>query len=451
MTMCLEKARRAWVRLPRPLHAALLELKAEHPKPVVFGTSHAVRFEPRLTDWRLTTTTPGPFDINGEIVRAETLNALGVAWAKHLPPFSNDKRTQTPLVPLADVLADLPQPIFDWLSGTPPIEKHAGGILFEALGVLLPDFRGESYNPSRELTLALDEVAFRRSGGTLRQDGPTSPLLSPLLMAALARCLDPEGVPWRNSNIDGRNMRSLLDTDGAGLIVLRTRNATAENPNGENYWTVPHHMRPVAQALANGETDPFRLTVLCPDAYKLWVANNLPINLVPPHPRLLDLIGVVKRKGKYDWRLTKDGQFIQPRVAAFLRAYESGTAAVPDDTPYDGEGVDIVLPDDDGPADSDWDILGATPEQVAYLEQPGFGITPETPGAADTISALDHLIAMAANAPLTIQTLTAAKEGVGGLVKQIVEAPVPSNADLAAAGARRRGDISATDADFDIL
>jgi len=399
MVLCLEKARRAWIRLPRPLHAALLELRAEHPRPVVFGTSQFVRFERGLTDWKLTDIKPGPFGINGEIVSGATLNRLGMAFAKHLQPLSNDKRTLTPLMPLADVLAELPQPIIDWLSGTPPIEKHEGGILFEVLGVLLPTFRGDGYNPSRELTLALEELAFRRSGGVLRKDGPASPYLEPHVADILRRILDENGVPWKDGGIDGRLIRSLGDKDGAGLVTLRTLPGREHFTVADQEWAVPHMMRAVARALVDGETDPFKLAVLMPDAYRIWLADGLPVSSVPPHPRLLALIGVIKRKGKYDWQFVKDYADIQHRMAAFLRAYERGDV-VPDDTPYDGSGVDIVLPDSDGPADEDWAALDMSPAPA------------------------------------------------------VIEAPVPSNADLEAMHqqrAARSGDISVTPDEFDIL
>ena len=79
MTLCLEKARRAWVRLPRPLHAALLELRERHPRPVEFSTSQFVRFEPHLTRWRLIDIKPIPSDINpAERVDAASLNTLSL-------------------------------------------------------------------------------------------------------------------------------------------------------------------------------------------------------------------------------------------------------------------------------------------------------------------------------------------------------------------------------------
>lgn len=438
MSLCLEKARRAWVRLPRPLHAALLELRDEHPRPVLFSTSHAVRFEPRLTDWKLTTTVEVPNGINGEPARAEKLNWLGMAFAKHLQPLSGDKRTNTPLMPLADILAELPEPAIQWISTT-PIVKHPGGILFEALGVLLPDFTGEVYRPSRELGLALEEMAFRSGGGAFRSDGPAHPLLSPALTAALKLCMDGKGAPWRTSEIDGRLLRPLLATDGAGIVELRTTGMDA-NTREERHWTVPYNMRRVAKGLLDGHTDPFYLLALCPDDYQHWVANGLPIDTVPKHPRLLSLIGLVKRKGKYDWTLTPVGRDIQPRVAAHLRAYLTGTGAVADDAAYDGDGVDIILPED---AENPWDILGEITGTVpdadarAYADADGFTIEPATPGAADTLAALDSLIAVAGDAA------------------KIVQAPVPSNAELAAAKARREArhpvaDLSLDD-EFDIL
>ena len=438
MSLCLEKARRAWVRLPRPLHAALLELRDEHPRPVLFSTSHAVRFEPRLTDWKLTTTVEVPNGINGEPARAEKLNWLGMAFAKHLQPLSGDKRTNTPLMPLADILAELPEPAIQWISTT-PIQKHPGGILFEALGVLLPDFTGEVYRPSRELGLALEEMAFRSGGGAFRSDGPAHPLLSPMLVAALKLCMEGKGAPWRTSEIDGRLLRPLLASDGAGIVDLRTTGMDA-NTREEKHWTVPYNMRRIAKGLIDGHTDPFYLLTLCPDDYQSWVANGLPIDTVPKHPRLLALLGLVKRKGKYDWTLTPVGRDIQPRVAAHLRAYLTGTGAVADDAAYDGDGVDIILPED---ADNPWDILGEITGTVpdadarASADADGFTIEPATPGAADTLAALDSLIAVAGDAA------------------KIVQAPVPSNAELAAAKARREArhpvaDLSLDD-EFDIL
>lgn len=347
MAFLVEKARRAWVRLPRPLHAALAELRAEHPRPVVFGTSHSVRFEPRLSDWRLIDIKPAPNPINpAETVHVASLNRFGAAFAKHLPPLSADRRTLAPLMPLADILADLPPAILSWLSGTPPIAKHDGGILFEALGVLMLDHRGDAYNPSRELLMALDELDFRRRGGVVRQDGPVAPLLSSELTDVLRLVMQRGGVPWKESKIDGRLVRSIGTTDGAGLLGLRTIAGQTHLSVNDQEWAVPHMMRPVVQAILDGETDPFRLLVLTPKAYQEWVADGLPINSVPPHPRLLALIGIIRRKGKYDWQFAKGYAEMQQRIAAHLRAYYSGTSAVADDSAYDGAGVDITLPDD---------------------------------------------------------------------------------------------------------
>lgn len=425
MTMCLEKARRAWVRLPRPLHGALLELRSEHPRPVVFGTSQFVRFEPRLRDWGLTEITTAPNGINDEQVQVVSLNRLGIAFAKHLTALPTDRRSLPPLVPLADILADLPQPVFDWISAPPPIEKHPGGILFEAMGVLLPNFRGDAYNASRELTLALEEVAFRRSGGALRKDGPAVSFLSPELTDALRRILDSNGIPWKDGGIDGRAIRSICDTDGCGLVTLR--DVHADPAPGEparvyvkdREWVVPHHMKPIARALVDGEIDPFKLVILMPSAYREWVADGLPINAVPDHPRLLALIGVIKRKGKYDWAFVKDYFDVQPRVAAFLRAYENGVT-VPDDAAYDGSGVDIMLPDDPEP---DFDL---------GLDNPFDILSGMTGAPADPTA-----------------RARAAEEG------HVIEAPVPSNAELARARAEREArqpvaDLSLDD-EFDIL
>lgn len=391
MTLCLEKARRAWVRLPRPLHATLLELREDHPRPVVFSTSQFVRFEPRLTDWNLTATVEVPNGINGDPIRAEKLNGLGLAFAKHLGPLSGDRRTLAPLIPLADVLADLPQPVLDWITGPPPIAKHVGGILFEALGVLIPTFRGDAYNPSRELTLAIAELAQRKAGGAIGRDGPAASYLDPKVADILRRILDENGVPWKDAGIDGRHLRSIASTDGAGLVYLRVTADTETSEVKDQEWAVPHPLKPVARALVDGVTNQFELVTLLPDSYREWVASGLPINLVPAHPRLLALIGVIRKKGKYDWQFTVDGRDIQPRLAAFLRASDTGGIA-PDDTPYEGEGVGIMLPDvgGDGPADL---TLDADEDPWAALD-----LSPTRP---------------------------------------VIEAPVPSNADLAAAKERR--------------
>ena len=416
MTLCLEKARRAWVRLPRPLHAALLELRERHPRPVEFSTSQFVRFEPHLTRWRLIDIKPIPSDINpAERVDAASLNTLGLAFASKLEPLSSDKRTNTPLIPLADILAALPRPILEWLSSPAPIEKHAGGILFEALGVLLLDRRGESYYPSRELLMALEELHFRQTGGAFRQDGPVSPILSAEHAAALRSCMSPEGVAWRSGNVDGRVLRPLLDTDGAGLVMLR-------EINGVQKWVVPHMMRNVAQALIDGETDPFRLLVLTPTEYQEWIANRCPPVMVPANPKLLALIGLVKKKGKYDWKLTPLGDDIAGRVAAFLAAYDAGAPVGPDDSAHytHHEGVEIVLPDDPEP---DFDL---------GLDNPFDILSGMTGAPADPTA-----------------RARAAEEG------HVIEAPVPSNAELARARAEREArqpvaDLTLDD-EFDIL
>ncbi|QHJ75312.1 hypothetical protein DELTA_119 [Brevundimonas phage vB_BsubS-Delta] len=384
----------------------------------MFSTSQFVRFERLLTDWHLTEITTAPNGINGEQVQVSALNRLGIAWAKHLPPLTNDKRTLPPLMLLADILADLPQSVFDWISGPPPIQKHAGGIMFEALGVLIPNHRGDAYNPSLELTLALDELAFRKTGRAVRQDGPASPFLDDAVAAALRRILDRNGVAW-GDGIDGRIIRGISDKDGAGLVSMRAIPGREVFSVKDEQWFVPHMMQPVARALVDGELDPFKLITLMPNAYREWVADGLPINMVPPHPRLLALIGVIKKKGKYDWQFVRGYDDFRLRMAAFLRAYENG-ATVPDDAPYDGSGVEIVLPDDPEP---DFDL---------GLDNPFDILSGMTGAPADPTA-----------------RARAAEEG------HVIEAPVPSNAELARARAEREArqpvaDLSLDD-EFDIL
>lgn len=461
MTLCLEKARRAWVRLPRPLHAALLELRDQHPEPVVFGTSQFVRFEPLLSRWKLTVTRPIPNPIKTtERVDAVALNALGVALATHLTALSNDRRTNTPLMPLADVLAGLPPPILDWITGTPPIQKHEGGILFEALGVLMPTRRGDAYNPSRELLLAIDELN-RRGGqaGTVR-DGPVAPALTDFQIDALNRCLNPGGVPYGAPDMDGRTLRALLDKDGAGLITLR------ETSQNGRFWIVPNHMRGVAAAMARSEPDMFALLAVTPKAYREWVCDGLPLPSIPEHPRLLAMIGVIKRKGKYDWQFTRDGAELKPRLVAMMNA-EEGVEIV-DDTPYIGDGVDITLddypqdglddsagyvhPDPNSPvangidltlddAEDPFDILGDdNADKMGYITTRDGG--PQ--GPLISVQPVPVSDADRALAQLTATDLSLADA-------QFVEAPIPSDAELAEARLARELRALTDGDEFDTL
>ena len=446
MTHTLQKQGRAWLRLPRPLHAALLELRASHPKPLWIKDAVAAHGEPNLEAWKLARLVEikNPVEpLDPLPTYAWELNDFGLAFARPLPEMSKDKRTMPPLFPLADVLAGLPQGIRDWLSGDPPLAKLPGGVLFEVLGVLTPDFRGESYHPTRELMLAFQELREREQGG--RSFTPETFVdldITPTIASFIAAASHAPGVDVMKATVDGRQLRPWNATpEGAGIVL------TADE-GGRTYYRLSHEMRSLALAVAAGERDGFKLAMMMPDRFKEWVANSLSPACRPPrYDRLPALIGLTKKKGKFDWQLTPAGKAIVPMLRAAMASQRM------DDELYVGDGVDIVLPDEDGPTDSGWDILGATPEQVAYLNQPGFSIEPATPGAADTLAALDSLIAVAGDAAKVVEADT------GGIIEAdtggIIEAPVPSNAELAAAKARREArhpvaDLSLDD-EFDIL
>lgn len=440
MAYILEKQGRAWVRLPRPLHQALAEIYAEHPAGCPASTSQFAQFEPLLSDWNLARIKLSDSHIKDGRPPENVfdLNAFGLAWASNLPPLSRDKRTMPPLIPLADIIASLPDAIREWLLGDPPIEKLPGGLMFEALGVLLLNHRGDAYLPTRELELATAEYRQRERGG--RSFTPETYVdldISPALASFLVACGQSPGVDARKATFDGRQLRPWAATQEGSGVVLTVQDGD------KTYYRLSHEMRGLAMVIASGERDGFKLAQFMPQRFKEWIANSLAPALTPPmYDRLPSLIGLTKRKGKYDWKLTKVGEIVVPLMRAALQAEEGLT--VPDTDLHVGDGVDIYLPDapyqpldqEFAEAEPDWDILGASPEQVAYLNQPGFSIEPATPGAVDTLAALDSLIATAGDAA------------------KIVEAPVPSNAELAAAKARREARHPVADLsldEFDIL
>ena len=404
MTHTLQKQGRAWLRLPRPLHAALLELRASHPKPLWIKDAVAAHGEPNLEAWKLARLVEikNPVEpLDPLPTYAWELNDFGLAFARPLPEMSKDKRTMPPLFPLADVLAGLPQGIRDWLSGDPPLAKLPGGVLFEVLGVLTPDFRGESYHPTRELMLAFQELREREQGG--RSFTPETFVdldITPTIASFIAAASHAPGVDVMKATVDGRQLRPWNATpEGAGIVL------TADE-GGRTYYRLSHEMRSLALAVAAGERDGFKLAMMMPDRFKEWVANSLSPACRPPrYDRLPALIGLTKKKGKFDWQLTPAGKAVVPMLRASMASQRM------DDELYVGDGVEIVLPDDDGPADlsldDPFDIMGDAPKIVE----------------ADT----------------------------GG----VIEAPVPSNAELAAAKARREArhpvaDLSLDD-EFDIL
>ncbi len=464
MAYILEKQGRAWVRLPRPLHQALAEIHAEHPAGCPASTSQFAQFEPLLSGWNLARIKLSDSHIKDGRPPENVfdLNAFGLAWASNLPPLSRDKRTMPPLIPLADIIASLPDAIREWLLGDPPIEKLPGGLMFEALGVLLLNHRGDAYLPTRELELAAAEYRQREQGG--RSFTPETyvdlDISTPLASFMIATSQSP-GVDARKTAYDGRQLRPWAATaEGAGIIL------TVQDGD-KTYYRMSHEMRALGIAVASGERDGFKLATLMPHRFKAWVANSLSPALRPPmYDRLPAVLGLARRKGKYDWKLTKAGEAVVPLLASLLRAEEGVT--VPDDDLHVGDGVDIYLPDSpyqpldqefgeadlsvgvrlnippvlDLDGDNPWDILGeitgTTPDPAAraFADADGFTIEPATPGAADTLAALDSLIATAGDA------------------QRIVQAPVPSNAELAAAKARREArhpvaDLSLDD-EFDI-
>jgi hypothetical protein len=337
------KQGRAWVRLDRLTHQALAECYAEYPRPTPVSTSQFARHETKLTDWKLARITLADSRINDGRApeNAFELNHFGLAWAKVLPPLSRDRRTMPPLFPLADVLAELPQPIRDWLAGPPPIAKMPGGIMFETLGVLLPAPRGDGLIPSNELLLAFDELARRNQAGrSFTPETQVTVEYDADLCAFLSQTTVLPGVAWKSSSMDGRQLRPFnMTEDGAGMIQLI-------DDNGVQYWRCSYEMRAVTSALASGERDGFALARLCPQRFQDWLASGLSDVLRPAkHCRLLAVLGLIRRKGKFDWKLTAAGERVMPLLAAAIRAEATGEIA-PDDSTYDGSGVDITLPDD---------------------------------------------------------------------------------------------------------
>lgn len=440
MVLILEKQGRAWVRLDRLTHQALAEIHAEMPYGTPVSTAQFAGFEPKLLDWKLANIKLADSRINDGRPPENVweLNAFGMAWAKNLPPLSRDKRTMPPLMPLADILADLPAPIREWLLGDPPIAKLPGGIMFEKLGVLILNHRGDAYLPTRELGLAADEYRHREQGG--RSFTPETYVdldISPDLAAFISAASVSPGVDARRTTFDGRQLRPWAATPEGSGVVLTVKDGD------RTFYRLSHEMRALAVALASGERDGFKLAMLMPERFKVWVANSLSPALTPPmYDRLPSVIGLTKRKGKYDWKLTKAGEAVVAPLASALRAEEGVT--VPDDEQYDGNGVDIVLPGAN-PFVLEGIIASDAPYQPLDQEfaeaEPDFDLGLDNP--------FDILSGMTGAPADPTARARAAEEG------HVIEAPVPSNAELARARAEREArqpvaDLSLDD-EFDIL
>lgn len=455
MTHTLQKQGRAWLRLPRPLHAALLELRASHPKPLWIKDAVAAHGEPNLEAWKLARLVEikNPVEpLDPLPTYAWELNDFGLAFARPLPEMSKDKRTMPPLFPLADVLAGLPQGIRDWLSGDPPLAKLPGGVLFEVLGVLTPDFRGESYHPTRELMLAFQELREREQGG--RSFTPETFVdldITPTIASFIAAASHAPGVDVMKATVDGRQLRPWNATpEGAGIVL------TADE-GGRTYYRLSHEMRSLALAVAAGERDGFKLAMMMPDRFKEWVANSLSPACRPPrYDRLPALIGLTKKKGKFDWQLTPAGKAVVPMLRASMASQRM------DDELYVGDGVEIVLPDE---PDNPWDILGEMTGTVpdadarALADEGGFHITLPSDTPPEQIAEAFADLMASGGRVVEADTGGIIEADTGGIIEAdtggVIEAPVPSNAELAAAKARREArhpvaDLSLDD-EFDIL
>jgi len=495
MSMIQIKQGRAWVRLDRYTHQALAECYAEYPHPLPASTSQFAKSETKLTDWNMAQITLADSRINDgrPPESAFKLNAFGLAWAKALPPMSRDRRTLPPLFPLADVLAELPQGILDWLSGPPPIAKLPGGIMFEALGVLLPAPRGDGLIPSNELLLAFDELAQRKQGGrSFTPETRVTVEYAPELCAFLTQTTILPGVAWKSSHMDGRQLRPFnMTEDGAGMIQL-VRDGDVD------YWRCSYEMRAVTAALASGERDGFTLARLCPQRFQDWLASGLSDVMRPAkHCRLLAVLGLIRRKGKFDWRLTDAGKHVVPMLAAAIRAEATGELA-PDDSAYEGSGVDIMLPSDppagsDGPSDLDlsfgawpdgtpiyqtatnpWDILGEMtgsppdPVMLHAADEDGYipvGPSDEVQREAEKAARAPgvtvvrdggpqgRIMALRIKPAAETEATTAALDSMIAVAREaerIIEAPTPPFTKDGG-GYRITPDISATDDEFDIL
>lgn len=434
-----------YLRLPRYTHAALVELRDARGGGLLFKHSQFAAHDPKLEAWGLMQVSmerdPATPNDPASLGRVFRLTPFGRVVADLLGPVPKDRRTLMPPVPLTALVAGLSAKFEFAAKLRHPIRKTGPGVFLTDMGVLRVDPLGDGtmVEPSRELKLAFDIL----DGVTVPQgDGILPDFLDKDHVAYLRAALDGDGIPYGDKNApDGRNLRPLGVTDGVGLIYAHTIEGTTQH-----FYRVPYPMRPFVQGYIAGHRKAVVLFNLLPEKLARWFVKEFNTDL-PDNPRLLERMGLIRKRGKYDWRYTRLGSQLLPELTMALRSRLLGAEAMaPDDTGYVGAGVDIMLPDvEDGPTDSDWDILGATPEQVAYLNQPGFSVEPATPGAADTLAALDSLIATAGDAAKVVEADT------GG----IIEAPVPSNAELAAAKARREArhpvaDLSLDD-EFDIL
>ena len=325
-------------RFPKPLWNGLFRLHMQGGQPMWQTHFMALGMGSEMERWKLIKKVtmrdpeaPGPDD-RPNMGAGYLLTEYGKMLAALPTHEVIDRRTMIPLLPLADLLRALPEPIRDWLAKT-PIEKNEGGMLFVALGVLVEPAVGDHLLPSRHLIEALTEPA---TGG----DGPVAgvPEFLSKEQKGWLRSTLAGGMAWDANKLDGRRIKPMIMM---GLVQWH---------EPERRWTVAPSMRRFVNELSAGTRDPVALFLALSSTTQDYLTTGLMSDDTGVPLHLLQKMGWLYKSGNsYEYRLSKIGQGLAPSWRAAMRA----AAGVLDGDigPDTGQGADLTLEDEDGPAD----------------------------------------------------------------------------------------------------
>lgn len=329
-----------YIQIDRPLHEALLELRRAGWSVTSDPTATTLAFYPQFERWGMTTTRahkdPADPDFN-RITYAAT--PFGQAIGEKLPPTAPVSGRSQARLPLADVVALVPADVRAEFEH-PPVPNRGLARFFYDVGVFVADPVGMIDHTGVPVTV-IPAGRWRKAVEESKGDGPAHLSLNFTMeqRTLLRRCIIGQGLDYADRTYDGRHLRVFGDKDGMGLIHIVSE-------DNKHWYRVPPEYRRLAIAIADGEQRLPHLFAALPEQTRYWFISEFG-SADPPLVKMLVAMGLVRRRGKYDWRYTRFGKDNVSMLVGVHRQIAGVDAA--ELTLEDGEnGSDITLDDADG-------------------------------------------------------------------------------------------------------
>jgi hypothetical protein len=348
------------VQIDRPLHEAMVELRRADWSLTALPEATSLSLYPQFELWGLTTTRSHKDPADPHFMRITyAATPFGRALAEKLPHTPPSSAKGQARIPLAEIMALLPPDMLAEFEH-PPVPNRGVARFFYDMGVFAADPVGRTDAGGIPLTV-IPAGRWRKAAGEMKSDGPVrlSMNFTSEQRALLRRCAIGQGLDYMDRSYDGRHVRVFGDKDGIGIVRVIS-------DGGKHWYRVPPEYRRLALAIADGEDRLPNLFAALPEETRYWFVSEF-ASADPPLVKLLVLMGLVRRRGKYDWRYTRFGKDSVPlllgvhRQLAGVDAGELTLDLTVDEPPPES---DLFLPDEDDPLDAltvddvdPWDIL----------------------------------------------------------------------------------------------